>query len=140
MLNLFLKTALSIKGLTTLLTIRGLNFNNSTFNQGTYNFNASKVSFSCTNTLNSSSPFASLKGSVSFGSGAIFNLNQTLNSNQTYDILTTNKTIQYGVYQSYLWDLINYKGDKAISHVEVGSNTYDVTLTLTAKMKPTRNL
>ncbi|GAA9342002.1 vacuolating cytotoxin domain-containing protein [Helicobacter pylori] len=105
----------------------GLNFNNDTFNQGTYNFNASKVSFSGANTLNSSSPFTSLKGSVSFGSGAIFNLNQTLNSNQTYDILTTNKTIQYGVYQSYLWDLINYKGDKAISHVGVGSNTYDVT-------------
>ncbi|WQT48089.1 vacuolating cytotoxin domain-containing protein [Helicobacter pylori] len=105
----------------------GLNFNNDTFNQGTYSFNTSKVSFSGTNTLNSSSPFASLKGSVSFGSDAIFNLNQTLNSNQTYDILTTNKTIQYGVYQSYLWDLINYKGDKAISHVEVGSNTYDVT-------------
>ncbi len=105
----------------------GLNFNNDTFNQGTYNFNTSKVSFSGANTLNSSSPFASLKGSVSFGSGAIFNLNQTLNSNQTYDILTTNGTIQYGVYQSYLWDLINYKGDKAISHVEVGSNTYDVT-------------
>ncbi|GAA7667630.1 vacuolating cytotoxin domain-containing protein [Helicobacter pylori] len=105
----------------------GLNFNNDTFNQGTYNFNTSKVSFSGVNTLNSSSPFASLKGNVSFGSGAIFNLNQTLNSNQTYDILTTNKTIQYGVYQSYLWDLINYKGDKAISHVGVGSNTYDVT-------------
>ncbi|GHS24982.1 hypothetical protein VN1154_08150 [Helicobacter pylori] len=102
-------------------------FNNDTFNQGTYSFNTSKVSFSGTNTLNSSSPFASLKGSVSFGSGAIFNLNQTLNANQTYDILTTNKTIQYGVYQSYLWDLINYKGDKAISHVGVGSNTYDVT-------------
>ncbi|WRD55598.1 vacuolating cytotoxin domain-containing protein [Helicobacter pylori] len=102
-------------------------FNNDTFNQGTYSFNTSKVSFSGTNTLNSSSPFASLKGSVSFGSGAIFNLNQTLNNNQTYDILTTNKTIQYGVYQSYLWDLINYKGDKAISHIEVGSNTYDVT-------------
>ncbi|GHQ14821.1 toxin outer membrane protein [Helicobacter pylori] len=102
-------------------------FNNDTFNQGTYSFNASKVSFSGANTLNSSSPFASLKGSVSFGSGAIFNLNQTLNANQTYDILTTNGTIQYGVYQSYLWDLINYKGDKAISHVEVGSNTYDVT-------------
>ncbi len=102
-------------------------FNNDTFNQGTYSFNASKVSFSGANTLNSSSPFASLKGSVSFGSDAIFNLNQTLNTNQTYDILTTNKTIQYGVYQSYLWDLINYKGDKAISHVEVGSNTYDVT-------------
>ncbi len=102
-------------------------FNNDTFSQGTYSFNASKVSFSGANTLNSSSPFASLKGSVSFGSGAIFNLNQTLNSNQTYDILTTNKTIQYGVYQSYLWDLINYKGDKAISHVEVGNNTYDVT-------------
>ncbi|UOS40280.1 vacuolating cytotoxin domain-containing protein [Helicobacter pylori] len=102
-------------------------FNNDTFNQGTYNFNASKVSFSGANTLNSSSPFASLKGSVSFGSGAIFNLNQTLNANQTYDILTTNKTIQYGVYQSYLWDLINYKGDKAISHAEVGNNTYDVT-------------
>ncbi|GAA9265711.1 vacuolating cytotoxin domain-containing protein [Helicobacter pylori] len=105
----------------------GLNFNNDTFNQGTYSFNASKVSFSGANTLNSSSPFASLKGNVSFGSGAIFNLNQTLNSNQTYDILTTNKTIQYGVYQSYLWDLINYKGDKAISHVGVGNNTYDVT-------------
>ncbi|BAW39662.1 vacuolating cytotoxin VacA-like protein [Helicobacter pylori] len=105
----------------------GLNFNNDTFNQGAYSFNTSKVSFSGANTLNSSSPFASLKGSVSFGSGAIFNLNQTLNSNQTYDILTTNKAIQYGVYQSYLWDLINYKGDKAISHVEVGSNTYDVT-------------
>ncbi|UOS10685.1 vacuolating cytotoxin domain-containing protein [Helicobacter pylori] len=102
-------------------------FNNDIFNQGTYSFNTSKVSFSGANTLNSSSPFASLKGSVSFGSGAIFNLNQTLNSNQTYDILTTNKTIQYGVYQSYLWDLINYKGDKAISHVEVGNNTYDVT-------------
>ncbi|OJZ94505.1 vacuolating cytotoxin domain-containing protein [Helicobacter pylori] len=105
----------------------GLNFDNDTFNQGTYSFNASKASFSGANTLNSSSPFANLKGSVSFGSDAIFNLNQTLNSNQTYDILTTNKTIQYGVYQSYLWDLINYKGDKAISHVEVGSNTYDVT-------------
>ncbi|UOR82380.1 vacuolating cytotoxin domain-containing protein [Helicobacter pylori] len=105
----------------------GLNFDNDTFNQGTYNFNASKVSFSGANTLNSSSPFANLKGSASFGSNAIFNLNQTLNANQTYDILTTNKTIQYGVYQSYLWDLINYKGDKAISHVEVGSNTYDVT-------------
>ncbi|GAA7021796.1 vacuolating cytotoxin domain-containing protein [Helicobacter pylori] len=105
----------------------GLNFNNDTFNQGTYSFNVSKVSFSGANTLNSSSPFANLKGSVSFASGAIFNLNQTLNSNQTYDILTTNKTIQYGVYQNYLWDLINYKGDKAISHVEVGSNTYDVT-------------
>ncbi len=105
----------------------GLNFNNDTFNQGTYNFNTSKVSFSGANTLNSSSPFASLKGSVSFNSGAIFNLNQTLNTNQTYDILTTNGTIQYGVYQSYLWDLINYKGDKAISHVEVGNNTYDVT-------------
>ncbi|RVZ82091.1 toxin [Helicobacter pylori] len=102
-------------------------FNNDTFNQGTYSFNTSKVSFSGANTLNSSSPFASLKGSVSFNSGAIFNLNQTLNSNQTYDILTTNGTIQYGVYQSYLWDLINYKGDKAISHVEVGNNTYDVT-------------
>ncbi|GHP78002.1 toxin outer membrane protein [Helicobacter pylori] len=105
----------------------GLNFDNDTFNQGTYSFNASKVSFSGANTLNSSSPFANLKGSVSFGSGAIFNLNQTLNTNQTYDILTTNKTIQYGVYQSYLWDLINYKGDKAISHVEMGNNTYDVT-------------
>ncbi|QEE95839.1 toxin [Helicobacter pylori] len=104
-----------------------VSFNNDTFNQGTYSFNTSKVSFSGTNTLNSSSPFASLKGSVSFGSGAVFNLNQTLNSNQTYDILTTNGTIQYGVYQSYLWDLINYKGDKAISHVEVGNNTYDVT-------------
>ncbi len=102
-------------------------FDNDTFNQGTYSFNTSKVSFSGINTLNSSSPFASLKGSVSFGSGAIFNLNQTLNNNQTYDILTTNGTIQYGVYQSYLWDLINYKGDKAISHVEVGNNTYDVT-------------
>ncbi len=102
-------------------------FNNDTFNQGTYHFNTSKVSFSGTNTLNSSSPFASLKGSVSFNPGAIFNLNQTLNDNQTYDILTTNGTIQYGVYQSYLWDLINYKGDKAISHVEVGNNTYDVT-------------
>ncbi|MGL2722015.1 vacuolating cytotoxin domain-containing protein [Helicobacter pylori] len=102
-------------------------FNNDTFNQGTYNFNTSQVSFSGTNTLNSSSPFASLKGSVSFGSDAVFNLNQTLNSNQTYDILTTNGTIQYGVYQSYLWDLINYKGDKAISHVGVGNNTYDVT-------------
>ncbi|GAA9733713.1 vacuolating cytotoxin domain-containing protein [Helicobacter pylori] len=105
----------------------GLNFDNDTFNQGTYNFNTSKVSFSGANTLNSSSPFASLKGSVSFNSNAIFNLNQTLNSNQTYDILTTNGTIQYGVYQSYLWDLINYKGDKAISHVGVGNNTYDVT-------------
>ncbi len=104
-----------------------VSFNNNTFNQGTYSFNTSKVSFSGANTLNSSSPFASLKGSVSFGSGAIFNLNQTLNSNQTYDILTTNGTIQYGVYQSYLWDLINYKGDKAISHVGVGNNTYDVT-------------
>ncbi|MCH4603330.1 vacuolating cytotoxin domain-containing protein [Helicobacter pylori] len=102
-------------------------FNNDTFNQGTYSFNTSQVSFSGINTLNSSSPFASLKGSVSFGSGAVFNLNQTLNSNQTYDILTTNGTIQYGVYQSYLWDLINYKGDKAISHVGVGHNTYDVT-------------
>ncbi len=102
-------------------------FNNDTFNQGTYSFNTSKVSFSGINTLNSSSPFASLKGSVSFGSNAIFNLNQTLNNNQTYDILTTNGTIQYGVYQSYLWDLINYKGDKAMSHVEVGNNTYDVT-------------
>ncbi|GAA9705939.1 vacuolating cytotoxin domain-containing protein [Helicobacter pylori] len=102
-------------------------FNNDTFNQGIYSFNTNKVSFLGINTLNSSSPFASLKGSVSFGSGAIFNLNQTLNTNQTYDILTTNKTIQYGVYQSYLWDLINYKGDKAISHVEVGNNTYDVT-------------
>ncbi|MFP6054550.1 vacuolating cytotoxin domain-containing protein [Helicobacter pylori] len=102
-------------------------FNNDTFNQGTYSFNTSKVSFSGINTLNSSSPFASLKGSVSFGSNAIFNLNQTLNSNQTYDILTTNGAIQYGVYQSYLWDLINYKGDKAISHVGVGNNTYDVT-------------
>ncbi|MGL2564185.1 vacuolating cytotoxin domain-containing protein [Helicobacter pylori] len=102
-------------------------FNNDTFNQGTYSFNTSKVSFSGINTLNSSSPFASLKGSVSFNSGAIFNLNQTLNNNQTYDILTTNGAIQYGVYQSYLWDLINYKGDKAISHVGVGNNTYDVT-------------
>lgn len=102
-------------------------FNNDTFNQGTYSFNTNKVSFSGINTLNSSSPFASLKGSVSFGSDAIFNLNQTLNNNQTYDILTTNGAIQYGVYQSYLWDLINYKGDKAISHVEVGNNTYDVT-------------
>ncbi|WQS32381.1 vacuolating cytotoxin domain-containing protein [Helicobacter pylori] len=102
-------------------------FNNDTFNQGTYSFNTSKVSFSGINTLNSSSPFASLKGSVSFNSNAIFNLNQTLNNNQTYDILTTNGAIQYGVYQSYLWDLINYKGDKAISHVEVGNNTYDVT-------------
>ncbi|WP_187924102.1 vacuolating cytotoxin domain-containing protein [Helicobacter pylori] len=102
-------------------------FNSDTFNQGTYNFNTSKVSFSGINTLNSSSPFASLKGSVSFNSGAIFNLNQTLSGNQTYDILTTNGAIQYGVYQSYLWDLINYKGDKAISHVGVGNNTYDVT-------------
>ncbi len=102
-------------------------FNNDTFNQGAYNFNTSKVSFLGINTLNSSSPFASLKGSVSFNSGAIFNLNQTLSGNQTYDILTTNGAIQYGVYQSYLWDLINYKGDKAISHVEVGNNTYDVT-------------
>ncbi len=104
-----------------------VSFNNNTFNQGTYHFNTSKVSFSGTNTLNSSSPFASLKGSVSFNSNAIFNLNQTLNNNQTYDILTTNGAIQYRVYQSYLWDLINYKGDKAISHVEVGNNTYDVT-------------
>ncbi|MFP6237372.1 vacuolating cytotoxin domain-containing protein [Helicobacter pylori] len=104
-----------------------VSFNNDTFNQGTYSFNTSKVSFSGINTLNSSSPFASLKGSVSFNSGAIFNLNQTLNNNQTYDILTTNGAIQYGVYQSYLWDLINYKGDKAISHVGVGNNTYDVT-------------
>ncbi len=104
-----------------------VSFNNNTFNQGAYNFNTSKVSFSDINTLNSSSPFASLKGSVSFNSGAIFNLNQTLNNNQTYDILTTNGAIQYGVYQSYLWDLINYKGDKAISHVEVSNNTYDVT-------------
>ncbi|GAA7652191.1 vacuolating cytotoxin domain-containing protein [Helicobacter pylori] len=104
-----------------------VSFNNNTFNQGTYDFNDNKVSFSGTNTLNSSSPFASLKGSVSFNSNAIFNLNQTLNNNQTYDILTTNGAIQYGVYQSYLWDLINYKGDKAISHVEVGNNTYDVT-------------
>ncbi|EJC51182.1 vacuolating cytotoxin domain-containing protein [Helicobacter pylori] len=104
-----------------------VSFNNNTFNQGTYHFNTSKVSFSGTNTLNSSSPFASLKGSVSFNSNAIFNLNQTLSDNQTYDILTTNGAIQYGVYQSYLWDLINYKGDKAISHVEVGNNTYDVT-------------
>ncbi len=102
-------------------------FNNDTFNQGTYDFNTSKVSFSGINTLNSSSPFASLKGSVSFNSDAIFNLNQTLNNNQTYDILTTNGAIQYGVYQSYLWDLINYRGDKAISHVGVGNNTYDVT-------------
>ncbi|MGL2345211.1 vacuolating cytotoxin domain-containing protein [Helicobacter pylori] len=102
-------------------------FDNDTFNQGSYSFNTSKVSFSGINTLNSSSPFASLKGSVSFGSDAVFNLNQTLNNNQTYDILTTNGAIQYGVYQSYLWDLINYKGDKAISHVGVGNNTYDVT-------------
>lgn len=110
-------------------------FNNDTFNQGTYSFNTSKVSFSGINTLNSSSPFASLKGSVSFGSDAVFNLNQTLNSNQTYDILTTNGTIQYGVYQSYLWDLINYKGDKAISHVGVGNNTYDVTFDINGQDK-----
>ncbi|GAA8604910.1 vacuolating cytotoxin domain-containing protein [Helicobacter pylori] len=103
------------------------NFNNDTFNQGTYNFNTSQVSFSGINTLNSSSPFASLKGSVSFNSGAVFNLNQTLNNNQTYDILTTNGAIQYGVYQSYLWDLIHYKGDKAASYVGVGNDTYDVT-------------
>ncbi|WRG34988.1 vacuolating cytotoxin domain-containing protein [Helicobacter pylori] len=102
-------------------------FDNDTFNQGTYSFNTNKVSFLGINTLNSSSPFASLKGSVSFNSNAIFNLNQTLNNDQTYDILTTNGAIQYGVYQSYLWDLINYKGDKAISHVGVGNNTYDVT-------------
>ncbi|RKV29215.1 toxin [Helicobacter pylori] len=102
-------------------------FNNDTFNQGAYNFNTNKVNFSGANTLNSSSPFASLKGSVSFNSGAVFNLNQTLNNNQTYDILTTNGAIQYGVYQSYLWDLINYRGNKAISHVGVGNNTYDVT-------------
>ncbi|MCQ2703532.1 vacuolating cytotoxin domain-containing protein [Helicobacter pylori] len=102
-------------------------FDNDTFNQGTYSFNTNKVSFSGINTLNSSSPFASLKGSVSFNSNAIFNLNQTLNNNQTYDILTTNGAIQYGVYQSYLWDLINYRGNKAISHVGVGNNTYDVT-------------
>ncbi len=108
-------------------------FNNDTFNQGSYSFNTSKVSFSGANTLNSSSHFASLKGSVSFNSGAIFNLNQTLNNNQTYDILTTNGTIQYGVYQSYLWDLINYKGDKAISHVEVGNNTYDVTFDISGQ-------
>ncbi|WP_101024100.1 vacuolating cytotoxin domain-containing protein [Helicobacter pylori] len=108
-------------------------FNNDTFNQGTYSFNTSQVSFSGANTLNSSSPFASLKGNVSFGSGAVFNLNQTLNSNQTYDILTTNGTIQYGVYQSYLWDLINYKGDKAISHVGVGNNTYDVTFDINGR-------
>ncbi|WRA32926.1 vacuolating cytotoxin domain-containing protein [Helicobacter pylori] len=105
-----------------------VSFNNNTFDQGAYHFNTSKVSFSGINTLNSSSPFASLKGSVSFNSNAIFNLNQTFNNNnQTYDILTTNGAIQYGVYQSYLWDLINYKGDKAISHVGVGNNTYDVT-------------
>ncbi|WQX78612.1 vacuolating cytotoxin domain-containing protein [Helicobacter pylori] len=104
-----------------------VSFNNNTFNQGAYHLNTSKVSFSGINTLNSSSPFASLKGSVSFNSNAIFNLNQTLNNNQTYDILTTTGAIQYGVYQSYLWDLINYKGDKAISHVGVGNNTYDVT-------------
>ncbi len=104
-----------------------VSFNNNTFNQGTYHFNTNKVSFSGINTLNSSSPFASLKGSVSFNSNAIFNLNQTLNNNQTYDILTTNRAIQYGVYQSYLWDLINYRGNKAISHVGVGNNTYDVT-------------
>ncbi|MGL2536714.1 vacuolating cytotoxin domain-containing protein [Helicobacter pylori] len=102
-------------------------FDNDTFNQGTYSFNTNKVSFSGINTLNSSSPFASLKGSVSFNSGAIFNLNQTLSGNQTYDILTTNGAIQYGVYQSYLWDLINYRGNKAISHVGVGNNTYNVT-------------
>ncbi|WQW68915.1 vacuolating cytotoxin domain-containing protein [Helicobacter pylori] len=102
-------------------------FNNNTFNQGAYSFNTNKVSFSGINTLNSSSPFASLKGSVSFNSNAVFNLNQTLNNNQTYDILTTNGAIQYGVYQSYLWDLINYRGNKAISHVGVGNNTYDVT-------------
>ncbi|GAA7443488.1 vacuolating cytotoxin domain-containing protein [Helicobacter pylori] len=108
-------------------------FNNDTFNQGTYSFNTSQVSFSGINTLNSSSPFANLKGSVSFGSDAVFNLNQTLNNNQTYDILTTNGTIQYGVYQSYLWDLINYKGDKAISHVGVGNNTYDVTFDINGK-------
>ncbi|MGN8378421.1 vacuolating cytotoxin domain-containing protein [Helicobacter pylori] len=108
-------------------------FNNDTFNQGAYHFNTSKVSFSGINTLNSSSPFASLKGSVSFNSNAIFNLNQTLNNNQTYDILTTNGAIQYGVYQSYLWDLINYKGDKAISHVGVGNNTYDVTFDINGK-------
>ncbi len=108
-------------------------FNNDTFNQGIYSFNTNKVSFSGINTLNSSSPFASLKGSVSFGSDAIFNLNQTLNNNQTYNILTTNGAIQYGVYQSYLWDLINYKGDKAISHVEVGNNTYDVTFDISGQ-------
>ncbi len=104
-----------------------ISFNQTNFNQGIYSFNTNKVSFLGINTLNSSSPFASLKGSVSFGSDAVFNLNQTLNNNQTYDILTTNGAIQYGVYQSYLWDLINYRGDKAISHVEVGNNTYDVT-------------
>ncbi|TPI01282.1 toxin [Helicobacter pylori] len=103
------------------------NFNNDTFNQGTYNFNTSQVSFSGINTLNSSSPFASLKGNVFFNSGAVFNLNQTLNNNQTYDILTTNGAIQYGVYQSYLWGLIHYKGDKAASYVGVGNDTYDVT-------------
>ncbi|AFI06179.1 vacuolating cytotoxin domain-containing protein [Helicobacter cetorum] len=109
-----------------------LSFNNDTFNQGTYEFNASKINFSGTNTLNSSSPFANLKGNVSFSSSSntIFNINQTLNNNQTYNILTTNGTIQYGVYQSYLWDLINYKGNKAISHSEISSHVYDVTFNI----------
>ncbi|AFI03463.1 vacuolating cytotoxin domain-containing protein [Helicobacter cetorum] len=104
-----------------------LTFNGDTFNQGvSFNFGSNDVIFSHTNTLTSSTPFTDLKGNVSFSPNAVFNINQTLSKNQTYDILHTSGTINYGNNSNSLWDLIDYQGQKAISDKEVKNDVYDV--------------
>ncbi|WP_104712238.1 vacuolating cytotoxin domain-containing protein [Helicobacter cetorum] len=104
-----------------------LTFNGDTFSQGvSFNFGSNDVIFSNTNTLTSSTPFTDLKGNVSFSPNAVFNINQTLSKNQTYDILHTSGTINYGNNSNSLWDLIDYQGQKAISDKKVRNDVYDV--------------
>ncbi|WP_156239958.1 beta strand repeat-containing protein, partial [Helicobacter ailurogastricus] len=60
-------------------------------------------------TLGQNSPFTNLGSNVNL-SGVTFNINQTLNVGDTYNLLHTSKSINYNSYTSHLWDLIHYDG------------------------------
>ncbi|WP_163565524.1 vacuolating cytotoxin domain-containing protein [Helicobacter suis] len=121
-----------------------LTLTNDTFNNGSYSFtsesnnNSHTTTFGGTTTINtSSSPFANLGGSISFNSGATFNLNNILSSLQigtTYTILGgSGASINYSSdtqYASNLWNLIKISGTTINSETEIsntnGTQVWDV--------------
>ncbi|WP_285652391.1 vacuolating cytotoxin domain-containing protein, partial [Helicobacter ailurogastricus] len=90
-----------------------ITFDHVTYDGGVHSTIADNGSLTFSNnsqfTLGQNSPFTNLGSNVNL-SGVTFNINQTLNVGDTYNLLHTSKSINYNSYTSHLWDLIHYDG------------------------------